>query len=83
MKIEGWYFSYDLGGFEDIFYLDSEADQSQLCFWEQNRGPYKTFAEAKKEALAWAKSDLLEAKLNLWKIRDFKKSDASGQETPS
>ncbi len=67
----GWVYSAEAGGFSGIWY--SDGNENPFSIYPYSNGPFKTFSEAKKDALEYFRTDILYARLAIQDIKKTKK----------
>lgn len=74
----GWYYTATTAHFGGIFWSDEHPsnDDSMQCW-----GPFKTFGEAKRDAIGYFQTDIDGARLAIQEIRSIRKPRRSAEET--
>ncbi len=72
----GWYHVSSTDGFGGIFYCEKSNDCPN-SMWSTPHGPFKTFGEAKADAVEYYKTDIREAKRHIMHVQSFKKGQAN------
>lgn len=76
----GWYHYSDMDGFNGIEYLPTgitdQVNYGDYKHRQSAHGPFKTFGEAKKDAIDFWQTDINIARMRIWEIREWKKVDS-------
>lgn len=68
----GWYYIASYGFFGGFFWSDETPSQAEQQSW----GPFRTFSEARKDAIAYFQADVTAARLAIHDIRQCERPSA-------
>lgn len=68
-----WFWANDGHDLMGFAFLNKQMEHSSSIFW--NHGPFDTFQDAKKDAIAWFKTDKFHAEMAIFTIKHTRERD--------